>query len=374
MSGYDCIVAGCGGVGSAALYHLAQKGFRVLGFDQYPVGHDRGSSHGETRVIRQAYFEHPDYVPLLQRAYSLWQELQSLRGTQLLYQTGILQIGPPQGEVISGVLRAASEHGLQIQQLAASDVAERFPGFHVPDGSGAVFESLGGYLRVEDCVRAHVELAQARGAEIQTGETIIDWSPSPGGITVTTDKSVYQADSLILATGAWASQWLSQSGLHFKVLRKHLHWFANSDPRYQQDQGAPVFFYQLGERFYYGFPQHNALGVKVSEHSGGELIQNPADLSRHRDPIDFATLADFVQHCLPGVTQTATRHEVCMYTMSPDGHFVLDAHPQHGNVFFAAGLSGHGFKFASVLGEILADLVSGSAHQPPSLFSASRFG
>ena len=160
---YDVIVIGCGGVGSATLWQLASRGARVLGIDPYAPGHDRGSSHGDTRVIRQAYFEHPDYVPLLRRAYALWSDLEQQAGRRLYHETGVLEIGPPNGEVVPGVLTSARVHGLEVESLTADEVAQRFPGCAVPDGDVAVFEKRGGFLRVEDCVIACARQAGQRG-------------------------------------------------------------------------------------------------------------------------------------------------------------------------------------------------------------------
>ena len=362
---YDVIVIGCGGVGSAALYHLAARGARVLGIDQFPPGHDRGSSHGETRVIRQAYFEHPDYVPLLKRAYELWSELEQRHSQRLYHQCGVLEIGPPDGEVIPGVLHSAREHDLNVEELTASDVEQRFPGFQMPEGFAAVFEQQAGFLRVEDCVLAHIQQAQRQGAGLSVSETVTSWQATGNGVVVETAGQRYQARSLVVTAGAWAAGLLADVDVELKVLRKHLHWYGNADHRYQEEGGCPVFFYELPEGLFYGFPQIDDLGVKVAEHSGGEPVEDPLHMDRAMDREEAQRSERFVETRLPGVVGSRTRHQTCMYTMSPDGHFLVDRHPRWPNVCFAAGLSGHGFKFASVLGELLADLALQQTPQVP---------
>ena len=362
---YDVIVIGCGGVGSAALYHLAARGARVLGIDQFPPGHDRGSSHGETRVIRQAYFEHPDYVPLLNRAYELWSELELRQSRRLYHECGVLEIGPPDGEVVPGVLHSARAHDLVVEELTALDVQRRFPGFQVPDGFAAVFEQHGGFLRVEDCVLAHIQQARRQGAKLRVSETVIGWQATGNGVVVETPGRRYQARSLVVTAGAWAAGLLADLDVELKVLRKHLHWYGNADRRYQEEGGCPVFFYELPEGLFYGFPQIDDLGVKVAEHSGGEVMTDPSRLDRAMDPEEARRSERFVGTHLPGVVGPRTRHQTCMYTLSTDGHFLVDRHPRWPNVCFAAGLSGHGFKFASVLGELLADLALQQAPRVP---------
>jgi sarcosine oxidase len=374
---YDVIVIGCGGVGSAALWHLASRGARVLGIDQFAPGHGRGSSHGQTRVIRQAYFEHPDYVPLLRRAYDLWFELEQRQSQRLYHQSGVLEIGPPDGEVIPGVLRSARQHDLAVEELTASDVQRRFPGFHMPEGFAAVFEKQAGFLRVEDCVLAHVQQAQRRGAELIASEVVTGWQATKQGVTVETAGQRFEARGLVVTAGAWAAgllaDLLEDTDVELKVQRKHLHWYGNRDPRYREENGCPVFFYELPEGLFYGFPQIDELGVKVAEHSGGEAVADPSRLDRAMDPQEALRSERFLEAHLSGVGGPRTRHETCMYTMSPDGHFLVDRHPRWPNVVFAAGLSGHGFKFASVLGELLADLaLQGNSPLPYGFLRVSR--
>ena len=355
MKPYDCIVVGTGGVGRSALYHLARREVRVLGIDRFPPGHDRGSSHGDTRIIRMAYFEHPDYVPLLRRAYELWAQLEASCGQQLYREVGLVQIGLPDGEVVPGVLRSAQEHNLNVEVLRASEVCRRFPGLWMPEAMSAVFEQKAGYLAVESCVRSFAAEAQKLGAELRSGETVVGWKADTHGVTVETNRDTYQAARLVITPGAWASDLLANIGIRFEVRRKSLFWY-DAPLVYQAAQGCPIFLYETSAGIFYGYPQIDESGLKVAEHSGGQIIRDPLTVNRNIDSHDRKQVETFLRQYLPEVSSTLRKHVVCLYTMSPDSHFVVDRHPQHPQVAFVAGLSGHGFKFASVLGETLADL------------------
>lgn len=355
MTPYDCIVIGTGGVGSAALYYLAHRGARVLGIDRFPPGHDRGSSHGDTRVIRMAYFEHPNYVPLLRRAYELWEQLSTNCRQQLYHEVGLIEVGPPDGEVVPGVLRSAKEHNLQVDTLTASEVAQRFPGFVVPESMTAVFEQRAGYLMVEACVIAYASEARKLGAALHSDETVEGWHARGDGVTVKTNRGSYDAARLIITPGAWASDLLGDIGIRFAVRRKSLFWY-DAPSVYHASHGCPVYLYETPAGAFYGFPQTDTWGLKVAEHSGGQVITDPLTVDRNINEQDRAASETFLGQYLPNVSRTLRKHVVCLYTMSPDSHFVVDRHPQYSQAAFVAGLSGHGFKFASVLGEILADL------------------
>ena len=370
---YDVIVAGTGGVGSAALFHLARRGVKVLGLDRFPPGHDRGSSHGHTRLIRQAYFEHADYVPLVLRSYELWAELEALRGQKLYHEVGLLEVGPADGEVVPGVLRAAEQHGLEVEQLTGEQVERRFPGFRAPTPLVGVFERRAGYLHVEECVVAHVEAALALGAELRTGEEVRAWEPDDDGVRVATDRESYLADRLVIAAGPWAGQLLAELGIPLVVRRKPQFWFRPRDKAYRVERGCPGFLFETPAGFYYGFPQLDDGGVKAAEHSGGAVVADPLTVNRDLDPADVSLVRAFLSAHLPGVSHELLHHAVCMYTLTPDQHFVVDVHPQHRQVAFVAGLSGHGFKFTPVLGEALADLaLNGRTSLPIGFLSATR--
>ncbi|MBC8353766.1 MAG: N-methyl-L-tryptophan oxidase [Planctomycetes bacterium] len=375
MSTYDVIVLGTGGIGSAAAFHLAQRNVKVLGLDRFPGGHANGSSHGQTRIIRKAYFEHADYVPLLIRAYELWADLEERSSEKLYHEVGLIEVGPPDGIVVPGVLASACQHQLRVDELSDQEVAERFSGFAVPEGNVAVFEQNAGFLMVERCVLAHLSEANKLGAELRTGEVVLDWQASHRGVTVRTDKGTYAAQKLVVAAGPWSKELLVGLGVKLRVLRKHLHWYACDDPRYRADNGCPGYFYETPAGCFYGFPQIDEQGVKVADHTGGTEIRDPLTDDRCTEPRDVSRAEAFLRQYLPGVSTTSNQHAVCYYTMSPDDHFIVDRHPEHDNVVFAAGLSGHGFKFASVLGEVLAELTtSGRTTTPIEFLRLGRFG
>jgi sarcosine oxidase len=373
MSDYDAIVLGVGGVGSAALFHLAGRGARVLGLERFVPGHDRGSSHGQTRLIRQAYFEHPDYVPMVRRAFELWAELEAQCGETLYHQVGLLQIGPPEGEVVSGVRESATIHGLPIENLSTEDCRKRFGGFRLPEGCEAVFESRAGYLLVERAVEAHARLAVERGAALHSGETTLSWRADGGGVVVETDRGRYSADRLVVAAGAWSGSLLGSLGISLEVRRKPLYWFRTRGDSYRADRGGAGFLFDLPHGCFYGFPQIDDASIKVAEHTGGKVVADPLIVDRELDQADQQRVAEFVAQHLSDATSECLDHAVCMYTMTPDAHFVVDRHPEHPQVVFAAGLSGHGFKFTCMLGEALAQLaLDGRAKQPIEFLNVHR--
>jgi monomeric sarcosine oxidase len=375
MKPYDCVIVGTGGVVSAALYHLARRGARVLGLDRFPPGHDRGSSHGDTRIIRMAYFEHPSYVPMVRRAYELWAELAERCSQQLYHEIGLLQIGPADGVVVPGVLASAREHRLEVEELTASEVERRFSGFHVPESMTAVFERRAGYLRVEACVLAHINEAVKLGAEVRSGETVRAWRAEGSSVVVATERDSYAADRLIITPGAWAADLLGDLGLRFAVRRKAVFWYKPTDPAYSAANGCPIFLYETPAGIFYGYPQIDQFGLKAAEHTGGQPVADPLAINRELDPQDQARVEGFLREYLPGVTHQCQKHVVCMYTMSPDEHFVVDCHPRYPQVAFAAGLSGHGFKFAGVLGEALTELaLDGQTSAPIGFLACDRPG
>jgi monomeric sarcosine oxidase len=373
MANWDVIVIGMGGVGSAATYHLATAGHRVLGLDQYQLAHDRGSSHGKTRIIRQAYFEHPAYVPLLRRAYDLWDDIEQQFGSQLFHRTGVVELGPENGVVIPGVLRSAAEHNLSVEQLTASEVTRRWPGISCQDDWQAVVEQNAGYLRVEDCVRAHQRLAVEAGASCVHGAIVEGWKADGGGIAVITDQGLERCERLVVAAGPWSGSLLEGSRLDLQVLRKHQYWFQTDQPGYEHEDGFPCFFHETPAGFFYGFPSIDGSGVKVARHSGGEPIDQPQQ-THVSDDADRALVEDYVASYLPGVSDRLAAQAGCYYTTTPDEHFIVDTLPEQPQVTIVAGLSGHGFKFTSVLGEIASQLAtSQSSTHDISLFALHRF-
>jgi monomeric sarcosine oxidase len=374
MPHYDAIVLGAGGIGSAALYELARRGVRAVGIDRFHPPHDRGSSHGQSRVIRQAYFEHADYVPLLLAAYLMWRELEQQSGQMLLHEIGLIQLGPADGVVVPGVLRSAADHNLNVESLSADDVRRRWPGLSVGDDLVGVYEPRGGYLLVEDCVRAHLAAAQAAGADLRFGTEIVGWKANDREVRVQTATEEIAADRLIVTAGAWAASVLTDLRLPLTVRRKSLFWFAVDGPDYDASNKFPVYLFDLPGGVFYGFPKLDPRGVKVGEHTGGHAVADPKTVDRSIDLAERLSTEKFLHAHLPAASARVTDHSVCLYTMSPDEHFIVDRHPAYANVAFAAGLSGHGFKFAPVLGRALADLaLDGVTSLPIEFLSLARF-
>jgi monomeric sarcosine oxidase len=370
---YDAIVLGAGGVGSAALWQLARRGVRVLGIDRFQPPHDRGSSHGQTRIIRQAYFEHADYVPLLLESYRLWEELEHHAGRQLKRETGLVEIGPADGVVVPGVLRAAAQHGLEVEPLTAGEIQRRWPALRVPEKLTGVFERRAGLLHVEACVEACLDAAKRAGAELLTGVEVLDWS-SGGDILVRTSAGDFHAARLVITGGAWAGELLAGLGIEFQVRRKAQLWFDARDSGTRADALFPCYLFELPRGVFYGFPEIDERGLKAAEHSGGDLVPAPLAVDRSLRESDRAPVEAFLHAHLPAAITPPREHSVCLYTMSPDEHFIVDRHPGNSRVVFAAGLSGHGFKFTPVLGRALADLaLEGGSIMPIDFLSLRRF-
>lgn len=372
----DVIVIGTGGIGSAALWHLARRGVRVLGLDRFPVAHARGSSHGQTRLIRQAYYEHPDYVPLLQRSYALWRELEGHTDRTLLVESGLVLAGPPDGAVIAGALASARQHRLVVEHLPGAVARRGWPMLECPDDWDVVFEPTGGYLHVESCVEAHVDAAMRAGALVEHDVVVHGWTADRSGVTVHTHRGTWRADRLVLTPGAWAEGLLQLPDVPLQVLRKPLFWFTPSGdtaPAFSAGT-CPCFAFDTPDGFFYGFPSLDDRGVKIAEHTGGDPVDDPLGVDRSLRGDDLARVDRFRQTYLPHLQGHCSDHATCLYTMSPDHHFLIGCHPLHAHVVIAAGFSGHGFKFASVMGEALADLAtSGTTPQPIGFLSPARF-
>ncbi|TWT44188.1 Monomeric sarcosine oxidase [Phycisphaerae bacterium RAS1] len=373
MDSYDVIVIGLGAMGSAALCELARRGHRVLGLEQFSPAHDRGSSHGQTRIIRKAYFEHPDYVPLLHQAYALWSDLEKEVGQRLLHRVGLLLAGPADGEIIAGTRAAAQIHSLPIQALTPAETIERFPGLRVDPEHVALFEEDAGYLRPEACIRAFLEVAQRGGAATLFNTPVIGWSVEGTGASVATANADYRASRLVICGGAWAGRLLADLRAPLEIRRKMQMWFACDDALYAESRGFPVFGYHTVGCFYYGFPAIESGRMKIAEHLERTLVGDPDEPGRELRPADVAHMAPFIERHLPGATDQVVASSVCMYTMTPDGHFIIDRHPKHAGVFVAAGFSGHGFKFAPLIGSVLADLAeTGRSAAPIGFLSLQR--
>ena len=367
----DVIVVGVGGLGSAALFHLARSGLRVLGIERFEVPNEHGSSHGVTRIIRHAYYEHPSYVPLLSRAYELWRELETLAGEQLLHITGSVDAGPPDSFVFQGSLRSCLEHGLRHEVIDAAEVSRRFPGYRLPAESMAVFQPDGGFLLPERCIVAHVDAARTMGAAVKTGERVLEWEATSGGVRVTTDRATYEAERLVLAAGAWEGE---LTGLPVVAERQVLAWLDPLKPELFTPARFPVFNLIVDEGRYYGFPVFGIPGFKFGRYHHLEEHGDPDVLDREPNERDEQVLRAFAERYFPDGAGPTSSLKACLFENTPDEHFLLGLHSKHANVVVAGGGSGHAFKFASVIGEVVAQLARGEAPRLDiSLLSPRRF-
>ena len=374
-SRYDAIVLGLGAMGSAAAAQLAARGRRVLGLEQFGPAHALGSSHGQSRVIRQAYYEDPAYVPIVLRAYELWSELEQRCGERLLLTTGALLAGAEDSELVAGSAASARAHRLAHEVLDAREIRRRYHAFHPRDDEIGVYEPHAGALFPERSVLAHQQWAASAGAELRFGVPVAGWSASESGVRVETAIAErFDADALVISAGAWLGEVVGRLRENVRVERNLMHWF---EPRANRGDFAvgklPIFMLERrGERVFYGFPEIPGQGVKISTHYTGDFT-TPASLERSVSEAEVADIRRVMSGWIPDASGTHLGSTACMYTNTPDLHFIIGLHPNHPNVAIAGGFSGHGFKFSPVVGEILADLVcSGHTHHPIDLFDPGR--
>ena len=372
---YDVVVVGLGAMGSATAYHLASRGVSVLGLDRFQPPHNFGSSHGRTRIIREAYFEDPAYVPLLQRAYELWADLEKKSGRKLLLQTGGLMLGPGDGVLVSGARRSAEQHGLKHELLSSAQIRARFPALAAPDGLAAVWEPRAGILFPELAIQTHLELARARGAELRFDSPVLSWAPSPDGLRVNCESGTYTAKQVVLSPGAWMNSLLPPPGLPLSVERQVLFWFEPIENGVAfEPSRLPIFIWEYASRqFFYGFPDLGD-GVKFALHHQGDPAEANS-LLRDIKPEEIDTARGLLHRFIPGAAGALKCAVACMYTNAPDEHFILDRHPTLPQVLIVSPCSGHGFKFSTVIGEIIANMIAGE--KPGfdlSLFTLNRFG
>src|SRR5262245_60281842 len=368
-STFDAIIVGLGAMGSAVASHLARRGKRVLGLDRFSPPHTLGSSHGQTRIIREAYFEHPLYVPLVQRAYELWTDLEKEAGRNVFRQTGGLMIGRLGGVVAGGAKRSADEHRLRYEMLSAAEIRRRFPALQPLDEMVAVWEPRAGILLPEACVETHLTLARRHSATLQTDEAVLRWEPAAHGISVVTKKSTYTAAKLLLTAGSWIQSLVPDLNLPFAVERQVLYWFApKRNPDYFGPARCPIHLWEHQPgRYFYGFPDLGE-GVKVASHHEGE-ITSPDSINREVVTAEIEGMRQIVRKFLPDADGPLRSAVVCMYTNTPDEHFFIDWHPAHPQVLIASPCSGHGFKFSSAIGEVVTELlVQGKSRFDLSLF------
>jgi sarcosine oxidase len=374
---FDAIVIGLGGMGSASLYQLARRGLTVLGLEQFSVPHAFGSSHGLTRIIRLAYFESPSYVPLVRRAYELWLELERNVDTRLFHRTGSVDAGWESSRTVQGSLEACREHGLPFELLDAASANRRWPGYQLDAGMVALFQPQGGFLTPEACVRAYVRRAIENGAQVHEQEQVVSWQPTPDGVEVRTAHATYRAARLVITTGPWARHLVPALQNLAVPERQVVMWTAVEDEALFEPDRFPVFNLQashdLSER-YYGYPTHGRPGFKIGKYHHRRERGEPDALRRDTNAEDEELLRVAIRRFFPQANGRTLATETCLFTNTPDEHFILDRHPDAGHVAIAAGFSGHGFKFCSVVGEIMADLVTeGGSNFDLTMFGAGRF-
>jgi len=356
---HDVAIVGLGAMGSATALELSRRGADVIGFDRFTPPHGFGSSHGDSRIIREAYFEDTVYVPMVQRAFALWRELERSAGVALLQPTGGVMIGAPGSTLVEGALRSARAHGLRHELLAADEIRARYPVLNPEPGMVGVFEPRAGVLAPEACVKVQLEQALRRGATLRFDEPVSHWEAGNGVVSVFTARGRTRARQLVITAGAWVASLLPGMRLPFRIERQVLHWF---EPAADADaftpQRCPVHLWQFdGDRFFYGLPDSGA-GVKLAFHHRGETTTADS-VRREVTAAEVDETRRVLRRFVPAADGRARASTVCLYTNTPDEHFWIDRHPAHANVLVASPCSGHGFKFAPVVGEIAADLVQG---------------
>ncbi|HEY0739818.1 MAG TPA: N-methyl-L-tryptophan oxidase [Chryseosolibacter sp.] len=360
---FDFIVVGVGSMGSAAAYFLAKHGYSVLGIDQFDPPHELGSHAGQSRIIRKAYFEHPDYVPLLQRAYDLWKAFEHETGKQFYYETGIVYFGDADHPTLSGVRNSAALYDVNVEVYDKKKSAEQFPAFKIPEAFQTLIEPEAGFVRPEFAIENYLSEAERHGAHIHRNEKVLRWGSGAQGVSVTTDKQTYHASKLILCGGSWMKNLVPSLQQHLKVTRQTLAWINPKDPDTFALGNFPCWFIEdphLG--MYYGFPIlpfekfGGPIGLKIASHRPGTIVEAD-NVERVTLPQEEHNIKAILSKYFHGAGDEIISLKTCLYTYSPDENFIIDILPDtHNRVVVAAGFSGHGFKFVPVVGEVLAEL------------------
>ena len=373
MPGYDAIVIGVGGMGSSTLYHLARRGLKVLGLEQFEIPHELGSSHGYSRMIRYTLQEHPSYVPLVKRAYELWHELEQNINETLVITTGSVRAGPPDSDFYRGAIESCDLHQIPYEILNNTEVNRRFPGYQFPDGISSVYQADGGFVLPEMCIVGHAQAAEEAGATIHTGETVLGWEIQNDSVSIRTNREVYSAARLVVTAGAWAAKLVPNVATYAIPERQVLGWFQPERPELFTPERFPVFGIWTEEGRYYGFPNYSVPGFKIGK--SHHLFQkvDPDTMDREVHPEDEEVLRRFTSRYFPLAAGELLDRIPCLYTNTPDEQFMIGVLPAQPQVSVAAGFSGHGFKFASVIGEIMADLAqNGVTNYDIELFRLDR--
>jgi sarcosine oxidase len=374
MRNYDVVVVGLGAMGSAALYALARRGRRVIGIDRFEPGHRLGSSHGESRIIRIAYYEDPVYVPLLRLAYEAWERLERDTGEHILTITGILEAGIEGSALVQGSLRSALQHDIPHEVLLPEQVNKRFPAFSIPADWQCIFQPDAGILQPEIAINSYVKSASSLGATVALGTRVESVLPVGDHIAVRLESGeTIEAGSAVLAVGPWIQELVPELGSKLRLTRQPLMWFEPQEMQLVRPPSMPVFFFDTPEDLIYGFPDFRGSGVKAGSHlSCGELTSADETRAEVSDE-EKAHLTRMMSRFIPAAAGRVRQTHVCIYTRSADEHFVLGLHPSASQIVLASPCSGHGFKFASIFGEILADLaMTGATDKPIDFFRPSR--
>ena len=356
--GYDVIVVGVGGMGSAATYHLAQRGYDVLGIERYDVPHTMGSSHGSTRIIRKVQPEGPGYVPLVEHAYDLWENLEARTGRDLLHRTGSIHAGGPGTDVVEDAQLSCEVNDVEYEALSGTAVNERFPGFDLPGEFSAIYQDDGGFLDCEQCISAHVEAAHAEGATVHGREQVIDWAETEKGVAIRTDKRRYTADELVLTAGSWTTELLDSLSEEIVPVRALMAWLQPKNRELFTPDQFPVFVVRDQKEGGYGFPIYDVPGFKFGRSSDLRKVTDPDKMNREPTVAEEELHRRYVKKFFPEAAGPTISLRTCIQSYSADKDFILGRVPNYDSVTVGAGFSGHGFKFTSMIGEILSDYVA----------------
>ena len=370
MPSYDVAIIGLGAMGSFTAMELAGRGASVIGFDRFSPPHEEGSHGGETRAFRTIYTEHPDYVPLMKRALELWERLAGECRRDLLTWTGVLSLGEADSPLLDGVQQSAAIHGLPVQCLSGDEIRRRFPALNPPGNFTGLLDTRAGLIDVEAALGCALQEARRQGAELRLEQEVLGWSVEGREVRVSTRDGQIRANRLVVAAGPWSGAILRALKLPLVVKRQVLAWFRPHRPEWFQPGAAPIFVFAPGA--FYGFPEIGGAGVKIAYHEKGDTLPAfPVQVPPVAEA-DLASLVRDIARFVPGLLDPdrppldqMLAAKTCLYTITPDGHFIIDRHPHYEQVLFGAGFSGHGFKFAPVMGEVLADLaLEGKTDRP----------
>lgn len=353
---YDVAVIGAGTMGMSAVSFLTERGAHTLVIDAFDPPHNKGSHHGDTRMIRHAYGEGRAYVSLVKRAQKLWEDLDRTSQDPIFKKTGVLGIGPRDSAFLDETIASAEKYNLPLQLLSKRDIETRWPGLSIPDDYIGCYETESGLLYSENAIRAYRERASANGAELVMNTPVKSLSFNSDGVTLVTSEATFYAKKVIVTVGAWAKQLLPDLSLPLQPTRKVVGWF-DADETLYSDATFPSFFVEDSDRMFYGFPSLDGAGLKVGRTDGGQAIDpnlHTQDFGRYE--ADEGDLRHFLATYMPEANGHLNQGKTCLYTMSDDHDFIVDFHPEHPNVLIACGFSGHGFKFGSVIGEVLSQL------------------